>query len=474
LKSLGSLYVKRQSKPFRVPKVLLTNKPLPILIMAFFSYFCGLMTGGNAIGAIGYLILPYCVLMFYNPVYAFHLYVASLPLYVVSAQVISASIPRLAGFVLFGAWLPYVFFTGKFKFFRWNRALVIVTVFFGWMLISILWSMYVEQGLIRLRTVSQLFLAIIIGITLIDKKDKFYQVIAIVILTCTIAGFRSFYISLVTTGRSVGIEGFDQNEFASMLLIPLMITFSLYNQQKSKLLTLLFLICMFGCFLGALSTVSRGFVVSVLGSFTALMVMEKNRKKMVILLLIAILISSPYYIKRYGERLGTEQFELTRAAEAPMGRIGIWVIGFEIFKNHPVIGVGIGGFAAAFNVELEKDPARIIFYSYGRVAHNDYLQILTELGIVGLLLWIVFITEIFKKGFRTKVILERLKETYLAAIIRGLISGLFGLMIASFFLGLYYSKFMWLTIMMFLLLGQITKNIKHQSDDPSITSLPDP
>ena len=475
MSEISPAYHQRNSeqREFRVPRVLLRNKPLAIFLISLTAFLIGLLTGKNGIAAIAFFVVPVIIWMFYNPAFAFYLFVASLPLYVVNVEMLSASIPRLVGIALFLVWLPYVFFTGKFKLIKWNKFLVLAVIFFCWMLLSVLWTMYPKIGVVRVRTISQLMLAMFIGITLIDKPRKYSWVVIVVIITGTLIGLRSFYMSLFTTERTVGIEGFDQNEFAAMLIIPLMVAFSLYNFHKNKPFQALLLFVMFACFLGALSTVSRGFVVSVATAFATLLILEPNKKKMIAVLVIAFLVSSPYFLKRYGDRVGSMEFEITKTYEAPIGRLGIWYIGVEIFKNYPIWGVGVGGFPVAFNEEIVKDPARIKFWKYGRAAHNDYLQILCELGIIGFILWMFFIVEVFRMAFRTKVILERLNETYLVAINRGLIAALVGLMVASMFLGLYSSKYMWMLFMLFLFLGYIAKRLKDQSSDPQILKIAD-
>jgi len=463
----------------RAGKPLLQNKPLIASMLILASILFGFLCGTNGIMAIALIAVPLLVLFFYNPIYAFYLFVASLPLYVVPLQAaagVNASIPRLCGILLFIVWAPYVFFTRKFRLIKIDYFFVAIFLFFLWMFISASWSIFPPRAWITIRAISQLILSLLIAVTLVDTRNKFSFAIGVILLTCTIAGFRSFSVSLYAEERAVGIEGFDQNEFASMLLTPLMISFSLFNYHwlRSRIRSYFHLMVAFGCFLGALATVSRGFVISVIAACIALVLIEPDRKRLVVLLILAFLITSPYYLKKYSDRLGNEQFEISSAAEVPRGRAGIWLIGTEVFKHYPAFGVGIGGFPKAFDDEVQKDPTRIHFWQYGRVAHNDYLIILVEMGIVGFILWAFLITCVFRKGFRTLVILERLDEKYLASILRGIIAGMVGLMAASFFLGLYHTKFMWLEYMLFLLLGSIARLLKEKSSNKELVKLSDP
>lgn len=458
-------------------KTIFDSKPLFIALMFFLAVMFGLLCGNNAILAIAFLVIPIIVLIIYNPVYAFYIFVASLPLYVIPVSpgaAVTGSIPRLVGIVLFTVWAPYIFFTRKFIRIKWDEFLIIMLIFFGWMLISAVWSIYMEKGYIILRTTSQLILALFIAITLVNKPDKFSHMVLIVLFTCMLAGFRSFMISFQIEERAVGIEGFDQNEFAAMLLAPMMISFSLFSYHKSLVKSSAHIVVALGCFLGALATVSRGFAISVLAACLSLVIIEPKRKKLIIFLIIAFLVSSPYYVQKYAERLGTERFEVSSATDLPSGRAAIWKLGIEVLKNHPIIGVGIGGFQMAYDQELEKDPTRVYHGIYHRVAHNDYLLISAELGLVGLFLWLFFIRIVFRKGFRSLKIFEAVKDDYLAAVTRGVIAGLIGLLVASFFLGLYHSKYMWLLLMFYALLGNLAKDYQASSKDESLKELPEP
>jgi len=65
-------------------------------------------------------------------------------------------------------------------------------------------------------------------------------------------------------------------------------------------------------------------------------------------------------------------------------RLNYWQESLNVIKAHPFVGVGLG------NLNLQMS----------RYAHNSYLQILAEMGLLGLLsfAWIVY--AVFKSGFK--------------------------------------------------------------------------
>ncbi len=69
------------------------------------------------------------------------------------------------------------------------------------------------------------------------------------------------------------------------------------------------------------------------------------------------------------------------------GRREFWSAAIDGFKSSPILGVGIGNWKMISKEELvksKKDPNQF----YPRRAHNDFLQVLSEIGIVGFLIFI--------------------------------------------------------------------------------------
>lgn len=99
-------------------------------------------------------------------------------------------------------------------------------------------------------------------------------------------------------------------------------------------------------------------------------------------------------------------------------RFYMWRIGWKVFLEHPVIGNGINTFYGKFK-ELREDKSRNLLGSY---AHNGFLQIAADTGIMGLAVFLLLIVRIFNGVFRCR-----------RAIALGLAGGLLAFLIHSFF-----------------------------------------
>ncbi|MDO8496634.1 MAG: O-antigen ligase family protein [bacterium] len=92
-------------------------------------------------------------------------------------------------------------------------------------------------------------------------------------------------------------------------------------------------------------------------------------------------------------------------------RIEIWKASFESIKERPLLGVGIGNFPVVLKQNIFLTRA-------GSSAHNIYLHIAAEMGILALVTAVWFLWLVFKKSYHN-FILERepFLVTYFGAII---------------------------------------------------------
>jgi O-antigen ligase len=89
------------------------------------------------------------------------------------------------------------------------------------------------------------------------------------------------------------------------------------------------------------------------------------------------------------------------------GRLKLWVAGAQAFARRPVLGYGTSGFRTAIRPYLPTEP---------QVAHNSYLSVLVEQGIVGFLLYAWMIFAVFKAVLQLPKIDKRFALVLLATL----------------------------------------------------------
>ncbi len=107
------------------------------------------------------------------------------------------------------------------------------------------------------------------------------------------------------------------------------------------------------------------------------------------------------------------------------GRIHFWNIAWQIFKDYPILGSGLDSYGTAFSFYDTWNGT----YRLER-AHNDYLQILSDAGILGFLCIVSFIYLLFKQSLR---VIVRAESRFRRNISIGALAGCFGILIHSFF-----------------------------------------
>ncbi|MBN2145156.1 MAG: O-antigen ligase family protein [Candidatus Aureabacteria bacterium] len=97
--------------------------------------------------------------------------------------------------------------------------------------------------------------------------------------------------------------------------------------------------------------------------------------------------------------IGMKRLAAMTQGLGPRGQI--WKVAWEMFKSHPVLGIGVGKFHLAFPQYCE--PAGIVWAGYIRyirtTAHNVYLHLLAEQGLLGLLSFMTLIFLFFRAGW---------------------------------------------------------------------------
>lgn len=112
------------------------------------------------------------------------------------------------------------------------------------------------------------------------------------------------------------------------------------------------------------------------------------------------------------------------SADPTTGRAHFWRVTLDIIRDHPLIGSGLGSFGLAFTrYDTRSGLLRV------EQAHNDYLQVLSDAGIVGALLGLFFIVTLFRLGLER----SRSEDRFRRGVATGALAGCFAVLIHSFF-----------------------------------------
>jgi O-antigen ligase len=108
----------------------------------------------------------------------------------------------------------------------------------------------------------------------------------------------------------------------------------------------------------------------------------------------------------------------------------IWRDTVAMIRANPILGVGLGAYETAYPIYSRDDGALLLGQSYAvDRAHNDYMQILADCGVVGGAIALWFIVLVFRAVARGIKSHDRL----VAGMALGCGGGIFGMLVHSFF-----------------------------------------
>jgi putative inorganic carbon (HCO3(-)) transporter len=119
----------------------------------------------------------------------------------------------------------------------------------------------------------------------------------------------------------------------------------------------------------------------------------------------------------------TESVSSYQTDASAMGRIHAWTVTGEINKDRPLLGVGAGAFRFAWPLYAPPDARRAY------MAHNVFLQVLAELGLVGFVLFLLFV------GSTTGGAFEAGKDSKLGWMARAVSASAVGYIVCDLFAG---------------------------------------
>ncbi|HKG46145.1 MAG TPA: O-antigen ligase family protein [Pyrinomonadaceae bacterium] len=209
--------------------------------------------------------------------------------------------------------------------------------------------------------------------------------------------------------------------------------------DKEKRIIYLFVAGLMGVAL--VMTASRGGIVSLVAEIFFLMIVtaiwrkpsERRRKKghrfkqvlgrlgltgalLAGLFLGVVLLGGEFSINRFIDSVNTD--------DPTTGRAHFWAVTLDIIKAHPYVGTGLG----AYGVIYTRYDTRNGLYRLEQ-AHNDYLQVLSDAGIIGWGLALIFVVLLFWKAISR----ARSRDDFRRGVALAALSGCFAVLVHSFF-----------------------------------------
>ena len=278
-------------------------------------------------------------------------------------------------------------------------------IFSGFVINSNFWS--IAQGSAEIaRMLSNISIFWLVLAFVKDRKD-FYRMLVAIVLSGLLPLAAGFLGLLQDSGTSIvwGIPGLVRikglfahpNNYAHYLIIIGLCAYILFRWSKLEWVHLQkpLLILLAVILVSLAMTFSRSALIGV-GVAIFLIGVKNTRTLLTTLLVLAILgLLFAWFFPSFVEYTFTQTLTSMDPSESTLAsRFWIWEHGYKWFTSSPVVGNGPGSFVKLVRID----------------AHNDYLRILVEYGIPGLLFfgWVSIIQ--FMDGWRLMITSRRFQK----------------------------------------------------------------
>lgn len=307
-------------------------------------------------------------------------------------------------------------------------------LFMFWATLSAAWALDQDLVFQRLPTALSLFLFYLVAVSIRPSGKELFAICMLAVLGGMIAaGTAYFYTDTVKTSARgtlvLGGQAANPNALAAALILPLALAIGGYVGLRSVLLKAAAITAVALIGVGVYITASRKAILAIIAMIIVLLYRLRARWRILIAVavLVALVAAMP--------QTATDRIETVFTGEdaTGSGRTKIWEVGIAALERFGVFGAGLSNFTVMYNLSASHGP-----YLGPRGAHNTYLGIWVELGIVGLILILAAVGTHIWAAHRSRP--QGTDDAMLSAIEAAGI----GILVIAFFADMLWSKDFWL------------------------------
>jgi O-antigen ligase len=294
----------------------------------------------------------------------------------------------------------------------------------------------------------------VIAYTAVDNRKAARRVIIAFVLGAVAAAAYGLVVSPASPDEAGRLASgtLDPNYLATVLVGGMFLSLGLAaGSKRGTGASLLGLLAAGFCLMSLFLTASRGGLIALIFAMLAAIAFGGRWRGFVAVIAVVLAAGGYIYFTALAPQSARDRITEVTQGEAGKqeGRATIWKVGWRMFEANPVQGVGAGNFPKAalkYVVRPGQAPRSDRLISEPAVAHNTYLSVLAELGLVGgglffaLILFSVGSVAVAAHRFRD------LGDMQMEVLCRGLFAGVIGVLAADFFLTAESSKELWLLL----------------------------
>jgi O-antigen ligase len=364
----------------------------------------------------------------------------------------SVSFAKFAGALLALSWLATLAARGRFgdEFAaRHPAATRIGVAFVAWAALSLLWAPDLGTGFTALTRYALNLLLVVIVFSAIRTRRHVIVLLGVFVAGALVSGAYGLLFTDVASGADparLGGAGVDANGLAALLVAALVLAAALATvDELPRGWRIAFGLCAVLAAAGIAATLSRSGLVSLAVALLAgLALAGRDRRLGMTALAIAALVGFVVYFTAFAPDAAQR---ITRAGGE--GRPDLYTISWRMIEAHPVQGIGVGNFQVA-SVDYLLRPGLIrrsdFIVDDPKVAHNVYLQVTAELGVVGIALFGFLLAFALRCALEAARWFRRARDPAMDVLSRAVLVAALGLLASNLFVSEQFSKPLWLLL----------------------------
>jgi O-antigen ligase len=244
--------------------------------------------------------------------------------------------------------------------------------------------------------------------------------------------------------------GLNPNQLGSYLVVVTLFAATLAaNRRWSASARVVTLVVAALAGIGVFMTISRGALVGLAAALVlAPLVMGRGRRFTALVFVTAAVLGSVTWYAVFAPTHAVERITHPEQAGGS-GREDLWRIGWRMVEDRPLLGVGAGNFPeASIHYLLRPGGTQrdTFIVDEKKVAHNIYLTVLSELGAVGLALFLLILGRCLLAALQAARRFAEQGDPTMELVARGLFLALLSLVVTDFFSSALYSKQLWVLL----------------------------
>lgn len=320
-------------------------------------------------------------------------YSAIMPVEQYASPVFGLTYGKLFGTIVLILLFPYIFDKNRIQ----TKITLPIILFLLWVfVVTLIYSFEIYHGYSTL-LMSVVVSAQICNYTSYDIKRSDCVILSIILFSTVLSLMAKEGVGASESldGR-ISVDDINSNILAIYAAVSITAIVYFIRKWKSKWRYVLLAVVPLCLYSLANSGSKGGFISLLIGIFTIFMFDKKRGLKKMRIIVLGIGVTAMFAAIMYSTPIMQERMDVFLEDRTDVSREKIWEKAYQIFEENPIAGVGMIG----YQKEMLKK------YGAVRDTHNVYLYVLVIGGVIGFVLLLIFLYNVFRYIYKNTPLID--------------------------------------------------------------------